>query len=304
MSSVAKVGWGERAARMYADGMGLNAIGHVFGYSPEHVKIVLQALGVEIRTRGRPANGDAGWEEKAVALYRNGSTLCGVVNHVGVSLPTVRKVLVAAGLTIRPKGRPVNPDAPIPHSATVSEMHAIGKRDVEIARFIGVSRERVRQIRKALGLPRQQAPAETRTCECGRTHVRLVSSQRRYCSRACGIAARARAIRRARQSAGPRRATRVERDVVADYQRGFTGPQIAARRGLTPYTVTAMLRRCGVERGERGAWVLRQDEIATRRKREAAAREHRAKGLSYVQIAKVMKCSPVTVRNYLHRVVL
>lgn len=85
----------------------------------------------------------------AVAEYEAGANSATVARKAGVSWPTIRRSLVASGVAIRARHRPVGSlsGARFPErDAAVIEAFRAGETMEVIAKRFGVSRERIRQI--------------------------------------------------------------------------------------------------------------------------------------------------------------
>ncbi len=94
--------------RMYVEcGASTNAIAKRFGYCQKWVWLELDAAGVKRRPRGQPRCVDSA-ETRAdvVRRYERGESLEAIANAHLRPLTWARQVLVAEGVTRRPRGRP------------------------------------------------------------------------------------------------------------------------------------------------------------------------------------------------------
>ena len=87
----------------YAGGATVEELAERHGCSTTTVREVLAGEGVELRARG-PRSPLEGREEQVAAAYEAGATVRELVDRFGANQRTVRKVLAAHGVTMRPPG--------------------------------------------------------------------------------------------------------------------------------------------------------------------------------------------------------
>lgn len=94
-------------ARLYDDGLGLNAVAEVTGHSYRYVRHQLLLAGVKLRpSGGQPVEVDQVAEHLA-GLYRRGLSLRAIQARTGHGLGFIRTRLLAVGVELRDQhGRP------------------------------------------------------------------------------------------------------------------------------------------------------------------------------------------------------
>ncbi|MEU3785221.1 helix-turn-helix domain-containing protein [Streptomyces sp900129855] len=94
-------------ARLYGDGLGLNAVVEVTGHSYRYVRRQLLLAGVQLRPRGgQPVEADPVAEYLA-GLYRRGLSLRAIRARTGYGYGFIRTRLLTAGVELRDQhGRP------------------------------------------------------------------------------------------------------------------------------------------------------------------------------------------------------
>jgi transposase-like protein len=88
----------------YEAGETIESLARRHGCSTESIRSLLHARGVRTRPRGSPSP-LVGREGEVAAAYREGATIRELVDRFGVNARTVRKVLSAEGVPMRPPGR-------------------------------------------------------------------------------------------------------------------------------------------------------------------------------------------------------
>lgn len=86
-----------------------------------------------------------------------------------------------------------------------------------------------------------------------------------------------------------RKETTKEKEIYKYYLLGLTNKEIAKLTDLSERTIQRVIKECHFK------------ELATPQPIAERAQSLRAKGLTYVEIAKALKCSKTSVYNYLKR---
>jgi uncharacterized protein (DUF433 family) len=120
-------------AQLYASGLTMAAIAARYGVSRTTISARLRAAGITPRRAPRPPTTPIPVPE-AAAQYRQGATLTGLAAAYHVTGRTLRRQLVAAGVTIRPPG---GTRIPIP-VAEAAQLYAGGQTMAQLAARYGV----------------------------------------------------------------------------------------------------------------------------------------------------------------------
>lgn len=98
------VGREGEVAAAYTAGATVEELAERHGCSTTSIRSLLQAEGVVARARG-PRSPLEGREAEVAAGYENGATVRELAETYGANGRTIRKVLAAEGVTMRPRGR-------------------------------------------------------------------------------------------------------------------------------------------------------------------------------------------------------
>lgn len=100
---------GGRLEKAYTEGISIAALAQEYGTSAGRVRLLLLERGVALRSRGgsrRKPNPMRDEQAKAIAgEYDRGASLAELAQVRGVSIPTIRRLVLAGGGELRPRGR-------------------------------------------------------------------------------------------------------------------------------------------------------------------------------------------------------
>lgn len=139
-------------ARQYRRGLGLEAIAAETGFPVRFVRACVAASGVPVRTQGRPRKSVLMWPEMAAA-YRAGVPVKEIAQRFGVTLGGAYSRLRRMGTPMQRRGTWARDPRHPARDAAILAAFQQGDTAAQIARAVGISRERVRQILRRQGSP-------------------------------------------------------------------------------------------------------------------------------------------------------
>jgi AraC-like DNA-binding protein len=168
-------------ARAYTRGQTVPECAAAFGINEQAVRRVLAVAGITMRPPGpRP-----GRRTDPVALaraYAAGQSIRQCADASGIDPKTARSMLVAAGVTIRPRGAPADP-------AAVARAYAGGQTIGQCAARFGISRRVVSRILRDAGTTVRRAWQRGRVDPAAVARAYASGQSVRQCAAAVGISA-------------------------------------------------------------------------------------------------------------------